>query len=460
MENEKLENTDRVYTKEAIDKINTSISAEIDNKAQNLLMGKYGQPSVTIGAPDKSWTDKDSSAEEIITDAKKHLSPMAKGKHIDPEFGEDEGVEVEDNLFDADEFLSPLKMTEEEIEKTKNEINEIKGLVGNLVLEVEKAINNTIKTNYFEVMKTQREIVGVKQSINTCISIIRLRKEMEEMAHSEEKREDANTELADKIAQVNDEELIGSSNYDDLLRECEALNEKIDMFVKDSNAFIDENKERMKFTSNATAGIIEMLNHMIETGKDTMSEEEKVRLLSFIDIYEHRGETSLFDMFANKAEIEKSCGKFKVLYNKKKKKKKVIKRYIKTILGSILGKNNVNLFYDALVKLVNYKTVSEGSSQNTYDETLDMMAYVICRIIHLQKTDAEKLKAKISILSIFDMYYDVYDYENTEEIKERFSHMLNHLLLMRIASTVRKECKKYTYEFPVTTPSTAVEETK
>ncbi len=452
MENEKLGIAEPSYTEEAIDKIADLSSGETPNISQPTLIGEIGSPTMD------ELLEKSSTADETALegDDVPAQHSMTQGKHLNSEFGEDEGIDLEDNLFNSEDFLAPLKMTEEEIEKSKKEISEIKGLIGNLVLEVDKAIANTIKTNYFEVLKTQREIIDVQDSINTCINVIKIRQEMESLSQSDEKRTDVDTELADKISHANEEELIGSSNYDELLDECKNLNAKIDAFLIESEEFINENKESVKFTSKATNGIIEMLNHMIEEGNDTIKDEEKNRLLSFIEVYKHRGETELFDMYDNENEICKSYHKFKKVYAKKKK---VIRRYIKTILGNILGKNNVNLFYNALLKLYSSKPTGRDNEQSFSEESMDLFVYVICRIVHLQKTDSEKLKAKLTILSIFDIYYDVYDYDNIEEIKEGFSKMVNRLLMMQIASEIRKECKNSTYDFPVTIPIT-VEETK
>jgi len=320
-------------------------------------------------------------------------------------------IEVEDNVFNAEDFMAPMRMTAEEIAKSQNEIGEIRGLVGNLVDEVDKLIDNTIKTNYFEIVKTQKAIAEVRTAVVGCINIIKLKKEMEEMTTDSDNKH-TDSELADKIAKANEEELIGTLSHDDLIKDCENLIVKIDCFSTAGAEFINSSREQMKFTSTATDGIIEMLNHTIELEKDIMSIEEVDRINSFVDIYRNRGNKSIFSMFNNDKEIERSTQKFAKMH---KKKNKLVKRYSKTVLGYILGKNNVPLFYASLEHIIGDDVIPNNNERKVI---MDRYVYVICRLIHLEQAITEQLKSKLAILSIFDIYFNVYDYDNLDEIKE------------------------------------------
>lgn len=377
-----------------------------------------------------SKIEGDSLPTEIDTQV--HQTPMALSKHQDITDEVDDGVSVEDSLFNTEDALSSLKMTDEELALSREEISKMQGVIKNLIVEIDSAIDNTIKTNYFEVVKTQREITEVHETVQTCITIINMKKELDALSEEHASMDvDADSELADKISMVNDEVLIGSATYDDLLKDCEALNLKIDTFVTEANAFILSSKENMRKTSLATAGIVEMLNHTIELDKGTLSEEKINQVKAFISIYEARGDISLFEKLTNMDSVAKSVQKFSKVYHKKKK---VILRYNKAILGDILEKNNVKLFYTAISTLL---ANSSGESSGNI-EHLHRYIYTICRIIKAQDDVLERLKMKLAILSIFDIYHGVYDYGNEKDIIAILQKLYNEVTIISMRDEIRK----------------------
>jgi len=83
-----------------------------------------------------------------------------------------------------------------------------------------------------------------------------------------------------------------------------------------------------------------------------------------------------------------------------------------------------------------------------------MFVYIICRNIYLKDSVIDKLKAKLVILSVFDIYHEVYDYGNDVKIAtvmadlyDRMANCTGAIITNQIKQQIEEAANKKSYEF-------------